>query len=122
MRYSLRLLLLIVLVAALALAGYLVWEQRANTWTVDRPEPIGLEILQTEHGEFEGGGGYLLDTYGILIRNGDKSKYLLWENGECPFDLKDGNQIRLGTSIKKRYYDKELDGWHAEPSDIKLLD
>ena len=123
LQYSLRNLLLLVLIAALSLAGYLTWDRHRNTWTIDNPGTIGFELLRMDHGQIEGSGEHFIrETFGVLIRNGDKSRYLLWDNRSNPFDLKNGDKIRLAASVKTRYHDAELNGWYAEPEDIIPLD
>jgi len=120
LQFSLRTIFLAFILFALSLAGYLAWDRHRNTWVVvDTDAP---SILRMGHGCLENGDFLAIDTYGLMIRNGNESQYLLWDNGTNPYGLEAGDKFLFAESISGRYYDTLLDGYYAAPEDIIHLD
>ena len=93
-----------------------------EVWTVSSDGDFinGEELLLMSHGEIEGTGEHwAADTYGLKISNGKKSVYLLWDNSPVnPFGLAQGDRFQFADTINDRFFSEELNGYHADKTDI----
>ena len=94
-------------------------------WTVvgDGDFSEGEQLVVMEHGTIEETGEHWAsDTYGLKIRNGERTRYLLWQDSPVnPFKLKRGDEFRFSDTIEDRFYDAKHEGYHASAEDIRIM-
>lgn len=121
MQFSLKTVLALIAFLCIAITGYVQWDLHCRTWVVVAPEN-GFKLLRMEHGTIEGTGEfYASETHGVLIQKDGKSCYVLWTTmaGSLnPFDLNDGDKVIIARSFWTRFYDEDLNGYHATSDDL----
>ena len=123
MQFGLKTVLVVVALVALLLFGYLRWNRNLNTWVVQDYSGGKCQILHYKHCvSLETGEPEKECTYGVEIRNRERSCYVLWADGDNPFQLEPGNRILLRKSFWKQRYDGSWKGYYAKENDIIHVD